>query len=115
MIPSHLRKQGGRWTWNEVDSKNWYRSFRTTEEHQGSFVSGRSFLNALKNWRMTPESRGSHYEYELAGLRSVKAVHQRYRIVYQVEHEEVVVLVVAVGLRKEGRSLGYLSSSRTSR
>jgi mRNA interferase RelE/StbE len=49
-----------------------------------------------------PEQQGKPLRNELAGLRSVKAVRQRYRIVYQVEREEVVVVVVAVRLRKEG-------------
>lgn len=49
-----------------------------------------------------PEHQGKPLRNELAGLRSVRAVRQRYRIVYQVEREEVVVVVVAVGLRKEG-------------
>ncbi|MEH2322803.1 MAG: type II toxin-antitoxin system RelE/ParE family toxin [Nostoc sp.] len=38
----------------------------------------------------------------LKGYRSVRAVGQRYRIIYKVELEKVVVLVVGVGLRKEG-------------
>jgi len=34
------------------------------------------------------------------GFRSVRAVGQRYRIVYRVERREVVVVIVAVGRRK---------------
>ena len=37
---------------------------------------------------------------ELAGFRSVRAVGQRYRIVYRVERREVVVVIVAVGRRQ---------------
>ena len=36
------------------------------------------------------------------GLRSVRAVGQRYRVVYRVEREEVVVLIVAAGRRRSG-------------
>ena len=32
----------------------------------------------------------------------MRAVGQRYRIIYQIEAERVVVVVVAVGIRKEG-------------
>ncbi|MEH2401584.1 hypothetical protein [Nostoc sp.] len=39
---------------------------------------------------------------KLKGYRSVRAVGQRYRIIYKVKLEKVVVLVVGVGLRKEG-------------
>ncbi len=39
---------------------------------------------------------------ELADYRSLRAVGQRYRILYRVERDRVTVLVVAAGLRKEG-------------
>lgn len=39
---------------------------------------------------------------ELAGYRSVRAVGARFRIPYRFERERVTILVVAVGLRKEG-------------
>ncbi len=39
---------------------------------------------------------------ELIGYRSVRAVGQRYRILYQIKEQQVLVIVVAVGLRKEG-------------
>jgi len=56
----------------------------------------------IKKLANDPEEQGKPLRDELAGLRSVKAVHRRYRIVYQVEREKVVVVVVAVGIRKEG-------------
>jgi len=61
-----------------------------------------ALFDRIKDLAVDPDQQGKPLRYELAGHRSVKAVHQRYRIVYLVEHEEVVVLVVAVGLRKEG-------------
>jgi mRNA interferase RelE/StbE len=39
---------------------------------------------------------------ELAGFRSIRAVGQRYRIIYTVKNEEIVVVVVAVGIRRDG-------------
>jgi mRNA interferase RelE/StbE len=39
---------------------------------------------------------------ELVGFRSVRAVGQRYRIIYRVARREVVVIIVAVGRRKHG-------------
>jgi len=39
---------------------------------------------------------------ELAGHRSLRAAGQRYRILYRVERNQVLVLVVAVGIRREG-------------
>ncbi len=50
----------------------------------------------------SPEQQGKPLIGELAGFRSVRAVGQRYRIVYRVERQEVVVLIVAVGRRRAG-------------
>ena len=49
-----------------------------------------------------PEKQGKPLSGELSGLRSVRAVGRRYRIVYRVDRGRVVVLVLAAGLRKEG-------------
>ena len=49
-----------------------------------------------------PEMKGKPLWDELSGFRSVRAVGQRYRIVYKVERGIVTVFVVAVGIRKEG-------------
>jgi len=38
----------------------------------------------------------------LAGYRSVRAARQRYRILYRIEHQEEMVVVAAVGIRKAG-------------
>ena len=50
----------------------------------------------------SPEQQGKPLIGELAGFRSVRAVGQRYRIVYRVERREVVVVIVAVGRRRSG-------------
>ncbi len=50
----------------------------------------------------TPEQQGKPLVGELAGFRSVRAVGQRYRIIYRVARREVVVIIVAVGRRKHG-------------
>lgn len=52
--------------------------------------------------KIEPEKQGKALVDELRGYRSVRAVGQRYRIIYKVELDRVVVLVVGVGLRKEG-------------
>lgn len=56
-------------------------------------------IKALEN---NPEQQGKSLGQELADYRSVRAVKERYRILYKIEAEEVVVLVVAMGIRKEG-------------
>lgn len=52
--------------------------------------------------RKEPEKQGKPLLGELSGYRSVRAVGQRYRILYKVERKEVMVLIVALGIRKEG-------------
>mgnify|MGYP001566516469 CR=1 FL=1 len=47
-----------------------------------------------------PAQQGKPLTGDLAGYRSLRAVGQRYRIIYQVKNDKV--LVVALGIRKEG-------------
>jgi mRNA interferase RelE/StbE len=56
-------------------------------------------MTALAN---DPELQGKPLGDDLAGYRSVRAVGQRYRIVYRVERSIVTVVVVAAGIRKDG-------------
>ena len=49
-----------------------------------------------------PDKQGKLLLGELKGFRSLRAVGQRYRIIYRVYKGRVEVLVVAVGLRREG-------------
>ena len=49
-----------------------------------------------------PEKQGKPLLGNLAGYRSIRAAGQRYRIIYQVKNEKVVVFVLALGIRKEG-------------
>ena len=49
-----------------------------------------------------PESQGKPLTGELLGYRSLRAVGQRYRIIYRVERTRILVLIVVVGIRKEG-------------
>jgi len=51
-----------------------------------------------------PEKQGKPLIAELSGYRSLRAAGQRYRIVYRVINDKIVVYIVAVGIRKEGSS-----------
>jgi mRNA interferase RelE/StbE len=48
-----------------------------------------------------PEKQGKAMLGELAGFRSIRAVGQRYRIIYTLNGDEIVVMVVAVGIRRD--------------
>lgn len=49
-----------------------------------------------------PEKQGKPLSGELTGYRSVRAVGQRFRIIYRVEEGRLVVIVIGVGIRREG-------------
>lgn len=52
--------------------------------------------------KIEPEKQGKALLDNLAGFRSVRAVGQRYRIVYKVELDKVLVIIVGMGRRKDG-------------
>jgi len=49
-----------------------------------------------------PEKQGKALLGELAGFRSIRAVGQRYRVIYQIRGRDIVVVIVAVGIRRDG-------------
>ena len=48
-----------------------------------------------------PEKRGKPLTAELKGFWSLRAVGQRYRIIYRIEKGRIEVVVIAIGLRRE--------------
>ena len=50
----------------------------------------------------SPEQQGKPLVRELVGLRSVRAVGQRYRILYEIDRDRQEVWVVTLGIRKDG-------------
>ena len=61
-----------------------------------------SIARRIDRLEYEPDKQGKPMRDELIGLRSIRAVSQRYRIIYKVDEETVTVLVVALGIRKEG-------------
>jgi mRNA interferase RelE/StbE len=59
-------------------------------------------LTHLEKLKQDPDKQGKALSEDLIGYRSVRAVGQRYRIIYRIEEENVVVMVVGIGRRKEG-------------
>ena len=49
-----------------------------------------------------PAKQGKALIGELVGYRSLRAVGQRYRILYRVDASNALVLIVALGIRKAG-------------
>lgn len=49
-----------------------------------------------------PSLQGKPLKGTLTGYRSVRTVGQRYRIVYKIHEEKVMIYVIGMGIRKEG-------------
>ncbi|MEA5552420.1 type II toxin-antitoxin system RelE/ParE family toxin [Anabaena cylindrica UHCC 0172] len=62
----------------------------------------KALSSRIDKLKIEPDKQGKPLTGNLINYRSVRAVGQRYRILYKVENDKVVVLVVGVGLRKEG-------------
>lgn len=62
----------------------------------------RLLLARIRRLTDNPEQQGKPLRDELAGYRSIRAVGQRYRVIYRIEERSVIVVVAAIGRRKEG-------------
>ena len=69
----------------------------------------RNRIDGLKN---EPEKQGKALTGELTGFRTLRAVGQRYRILYRVERNKILVIVIAIGIRKEGSKADIYSLAR---
>jgi mRNA interferase RelE/StbE len=56
----------------------------------------------IEQLKLEPEKQGKALSGVLKGYRSVRTLGQRYRIVYRVDSEKIVVVIVGAGIRKEG-------------
>jgi len=62
----------------------------------------KTLWNKLQGLREEPEKQGKPLANELRGCRSLRALGQRYRIVFQVIRDQRQVIVLGVGFRKQG-------------
>jgi mRNA interferase RelE/StbE len=56
----------------------------------------------IEQLKVEPEKQGKALVDSLAGLRSIRAVGQRYRIIYKIGQTQILVIIVGVGRRKDG-------------
>ena len=59
-----------------------------------------TLLGRIRGLETDPEKQGKPLVASLKGNRSLRV--GRYRVVYQVQRSRIIVLVVGVGMRKEG-------------
>jgi mRNA interferase RelE/StbE len=62
----------------------------------------KKIIESIDGLRAAPEMQGKPLISELKSYRSLRTVGQRYRIIYRLDKGKIIVVVVAVGLRKEG-------------
>jgi mRNA interferase RelE/StbE len=87
-------------------SRQWSIALTETAQAQLAAITDRrtqqAVAQAISRLDHEPEQQGKALVGELAGFRSLRAAGQRYRVIYKAERAQVVVYVVALGLRKEG-------------
>jgi len=66
----------------------------------------------INDLKYEPYKKGKALVDELAGFWSIRAVGQRYRIIYKVRDNKITVYVVAVGIRKEGSSKDIYATAK---
>ena len=60
-----------------------------------------AILKRIKELAHDPEKQGKRLVKNLSGFRSMHAA-GRYRIIYKIQEKEVIIYVLAAGIRKEG-------------
>lgn len=61
----------------------------------------RTILDRIEQLSEEPDKQGKYLVQDLYGFRSVHAA-GRYRIIYKIDKQTVIVYVLAAGIRKEG-------------
>jgi mRNA interferase RelE/StbE len=61
----------------------------------------RAILNRIEGLSDEPEKQGKKLVKDLSGFRSAHAA-GRYRIIYKIDKQVVIIYILAVGIRKEG-------------
>jgi mRNA interferase RelE/StbE len=62
----------------------------------------KQIINKIESLKSEPLLLGKALKGPLKEYRSIRAAGQRYRIIYKVMKKEVIVIIIAVGMRKEG-------------
>ena len=62
----------------------------------------RKLVERVEALAVEPEKQGKPLTGDLTGYLSLRAVGQCYRIVYAIDRDIITVLVVAIGIRKDG-------------
>jgi mRNA interferase RelE/StbE len=84
----------------------WKVSLTNTAQDMLAAISDRrlqeKILTRIEGLEIEPEKQGKPLVGELSGLRSLRTGGQRYRIIYKVDKGQITVLVIAIGIRRQG-------------
>lgn len=64
--------------------------------------SQKQIIKKLEELKEEPLRKGKSLKGNLSEFRSIRAAGQRYRIIYQIKDDELIIIIVAVGIRKDG-------------
>ena len=56
----------------------------------------------IEQLKIEPDKQGKALSGRLRSYRSIRAVGQCYRIIYRIDQEKIIVIIIGVGIRKEG-------------
>jgi mRNA interferase RelE/StbE len=86
-------------------SVTWHIRVSSTAKAQLAAISDarvrRAIAKRIDELKQAPDQRGKPLTGPLADYYSVRAVGQRYRIIYQLDRDTIIVYIVALGIRKE--------------
>ena len=90
----------------DTDTDIWTIMFTPTAEAMLAAIKDRriqtQIVSRIERLTTAPETQGKPLAGELVDCFSVRAVKERYRVVYRLIAQTVVVQIIAVGIRKEG-------------
>ena len=59
-------------------------------------------IKKIEQLKTHPTDSGKQLKGNLKEYRSIRSIGQRYRIIYKINETEIVVVIVAIGIRKDG-------------
>ncbi|RYX91935.1 type II toxin-antitoxin system RelE/ParE family toxin [bacterium] len=59
-------------------------------------------IETIDSLEYEPDKKGKPMIDDLIGFKSIRSVGQRYRVLYKIDQDKIIVFVVALGIRKDG-------------
>lgn len=59
-------------------------------------------IETIDSLESEPDKKGKPLIDDLIGFKSIRSVGQRYRVLYKIDNDKIIVFVIALGIRKDG-------------